>query len=151
MHEFDTDQRVLSRRKRLESEHGTRDPFSCSVVLCHHGVEVFDLADRDRGPIRLVGALERRCIGVTAIHRDRLGDAMPADGLREKPYCGLFVAMFGEQNVNGLAVFVHRTLQIPPHAFDFNRGFVHPPIHPHRALAPVERLLQVRTLWVVSL
>jgi hypothetical protein len=27
----------------------------------------------------------------------------------------------------GLPIFVHRTIPIPPYAFDFERGFVHPP------------------------
>ena len=35
MHEFDTDQRILSRRKRLEPQHGPCHPFDCSVILFH--------------------------------------------------------------------------------------------------------------------
>jgi hypothetical protein len=65
------------------------------VVLFHDVVEVFDLADRDRGPMRLVVAFDGGFIGVTAVNRDRLGDAIATDGLLEKPYCGLFVSMFG--------------------------------------------------------
>jgi site-specific DNA recombinase len=51
----------------------------------HHVIEIFHLADRDRGPMLLVVALDGGCIGVTAVNRDGLGDAMPADGLLEKP------------------------------------------------------------------
>ena len=47
VHQFDPDQRVLSRRKRLEAEHGAGDPLHASVVLFHDVVEVFDLADGD--------------------------------------------------------------------------------------------------------
>ena len=70
------------------------------MVLFHDVVEVFDLADRDRGPMRLIVTLDGGFIGVTAVNRNRLGDAIPADRLREKPSCGLLVSMFGEQKVN---------------------------------------------------
>jgi len=55
------------------------------VVLLHDIIEVFDLADCDRGPMRLVVALDGRLIGVTAVNRDRLGEAIAADRLLEKP------------------------------------------------------------------
>jgi len=85
MHEFDTDQRVLSRHKRLESEHRTCDPFYCSVVLLHDIVSIFDLADRDRCPKLLVVALDGALIGVTAINGDGLRHSVAADRHLEKP------------------------------------------------------------------
>ena len=81
------------------------------MVLFHDVVEVFDLADRNRGPMLLVVALNGGFIGVTAVNRDRCGDAMAAYGLREKPSCRLFVTMCGEQTVNGLAVFVDGAIE----------------------------------------
>jgi hypothetical protein len=51
------------------------------------------------------------------------------------------------QKVNGLAVFVHCTIQIPPHAFYFDIGFIHTPTHPYRALAPVERLFELGAIF----
>jgi hypothetical protein len=55
------------------------------MVLLHHIIEIFHLADRDRGAVLLIGSLDSGFIGVAAVNRDRLGDTMPADGLREKP------------------------------------------------------------------
>ena len=45
VHEFDTDQRVLGRRKRLESEHGTCHALHTSMILLHNIVEILNLAD----------------------------------------------------------------------------------------------------------
>jgi hypothetical protein len=81
-------------------------PLHCSVVLCHDVVEVWDRADRDRGPLRLVVARDGGFLGVPAIKRERLGDAMVAAGLLEKPSCGLCVSMFGEEKVHGRAGLV---------------------------------------------
>ena len=49
VHEFDTNQRVLGCRKRLETVHGTCDPLYASMVLFHDVVEVFHLPDDDVG------------------------------------------------------------------------------------------------------
>src|SRR5882762_4339979 len=42
--------------------------------------------------------------------------------------------------------FIHRSIQIVPLAFHLDIGLIHTPTGPYRALAPVERLLQ---LWAV--
>jgi hypothetical protein len=55
--------------------------------------------------------------------------------------------MLGEQKVNGLAVLIHRPIQIAPLAFDLDVGLIHPPTDPHRPLAPMEGFLQQRTVF----
>ena len=92
---FNPSSRTLRGVNGLEPQHRPCHPLHCSGVLFHDVVEVCDLADRDRGPMRLVVALDGGFIGVTAVNRDRLGDAMAADGLREPPSCSLFVTIFG--------------------------------------------------------
>jgi hypothetical protein len=44
---------------------------------------------------------------ITAVNRDRFGESVAADRLLQKPQCGLWVAVLGQQKVNRLAVFVH--------------------------------------------
>jgi len=51
MHEFDTDERPLSRVKRFEPQHRPCHPLHCSVVLFHDIVEILDLADGDGGTV----------------------------------------------------------------------------------------------------
>jgi hypothetical protein len=69
------------------------------VVLFHDIIHVFDLADRDRGTMLLVVTPHGGFIGLTAVNRDYLGDAIPAGGLLQKPSCGLCVPMVAEQKV----------------------------------------------------
>src|SRR5207237_36480 len=68
---------------------------------------------------------------------------MPADGFFQKPERGLFIAVLREQKVNGLALLIDRTIEIPPLPLDFNIGFVHAPTLPHRTFAAMEGFLQL--------
>jgi hypothetical protein len=54
VHEVDADQRALGCLKRLEAQHGASDPFDAAMVLLHQIIQMFHLADGDRGPVRLV-------------------------------------------------------------------------------------------------
>ena len=50
VHELDSDQRALGRRKRLEPQHGTRDPLHPAMILFDHIIQIFHLADDDAVP-----------------------------------------------------------------------------------------------------
>ena len=54
MHDFYPRDRTAGRPKGLEPEHGTRQPFHCSMVLLHDIIEIFGVADDDGGLVRLV-------------------------------------------------------------------------------------------------
>src|SRR5438128_2956562 len=56
VHEFDTNQRVLSCHKRLESEHGTRDPLHASMVLFHNIIPTTSLSCADQICTRRIAA-----------------------------------------------------------------------------------------------
>jgi hypothetical protein len=55
--------------------------------------------------------------------------------------------MFGEQKVNGVAIFVDRAIEIPPLAIHFNVGLIHAPTDVDRPLAPVKGFLQLRAVF----
>ena len=55
------------------------------MILLHDIIEIFHLSDDNAGAVLLVIAFDRAFIGVTAVNRDRLGDAVAADGLLQKP------------------------------------------------------------------
>src|SRR6266446_957019 len=40
VHKFDTNQRILGGRKRLEAKHGTGDALDCSMILFHDIIEI---------------------------------------------------------------------------------------------------------------
>ena len=114
MHQLDPDQRVLGCLKRLDPEHGAGDPLHASVVLFDYIIQIFHLTDDNAGAVFLVVALDRGFIRVTAVNGDLLGDPMTADGFLQKPEGRLFIAVLGEQEVNGLALLIYRTVEIAP-------------------------------------
>ena len=74
VHEFNPDECALGCLKRLESEHGTRDPFDCSMVLFYDIIQVFHLPDGDVRAVLFVIALDGGFIRVTAVNRDGVRD-----------------------------------------------------------------------------
>jgi len=114
VHEFDSNQGVLSCIKRFEPQHGPCHPLYTSMILLHDVVEVFHLPDDDVGAVCLVVALDGGFIGVTAVDGDRLGETVAADGFFQKPQGGLCIAVLREQKVNRLAVLIDRAIEIPP-------------------------------------
>jgi hypothetical protein len=48
------------------------------------------------------------------INGDRLGKPVTTNRFRQKPQCGVSIPVLHEQKVDGLAVLVHRMMQIPP-------------------------------------
>src|SRR5438132_1188560 len=79
VHEFDPDQRVLSRRKRREPQHGPGHPLDTSMILLHDRVEIFSLPDGDGRAVCLVVTCNRGFIGVTAVDGKDLREPMAAD------------------------------------------------------------------------
>ena len=55
------------------------------MALFHDIIQIFHLPDGDVRAVLFVVALDGGFIGVTAVNRDRLGDAIAADGLLEEP------------------------------------------------------------------
>jgi hypothetical protein len=74
----------------------------------------FPLPDAEVGRVRLVVARDGGVIGRTAITRDRLRDPMTADRLRPQPERRGCIPLLREQAVKGLAVLIHRLIEIPP-------------------------------------
>src|SRR6266568_4687072 len=117
------------------------------MILLDDIVEIFDLADFNRGAMLLVVALDRRFVGRAAIDRDLLGHtAMTANGFDQKLLGGVLVSLLGEEKIDRLAMLVHRTVQIFPLAPHLDVRLVHPPTHPNGPLTPVKRFLQQRAI-----
>jgi len=65
-------------------------------------IQIFNLADCNRGAVLLIVALDRRFVGRAAINNNLLGHAtMTANRLDQKLLGGWFVTLLGEQKVNG--------------------------------------------------
>jgi hypothetical protein len=88
------------------------------MVLLHHVVQIFDLTDRDGSAMLLIIGPDGRSIGLTPIDGNRLRDPMAADGLFQKAQGGVLIPLRRQQKVNRLAVFIDRTIEVIPLAFD---------------------------------
>jgi hypothetical protein len=110
-------------------------------------IEILNLADHDRGAVLGIKAPNGGGIGLTAVDGDRRRDAMAANGLGEKPRGRALVSVRGEQEINGLAGFIHGLVQVTPLPFHLDVVcLVHAPTHPHRPFTTVKRLLKVGTV-----
>ena len=106
MRELDAGQRALGRVKRFEAEHGTGDPLHAAMILFDDVIQIFHLAEDNRGPVLRIIASDGGRIGLAAIDGDRLAHPMAADCPGEKPLGCLLIPLRREEKVNRLAVLV---------------------------------------------
>src|SRR6266446_4621142 len=117
------------------------------MILFDHVIQIFHLADKDVRAVFRVVAFDGGFTGLTAVNRNLLGETVAADGFLQKPERRLFIPVLREQKVYGVAMFIHRTIQIASLAFHLDVRLVHPPADPHWTLAPMERLLELRAIF----
>ena len=70
--------------KSLKTQHGPDDAFDGPVILLDDIVEVLRLALHDRHTGVGLHAVDGGRVGAALIDRDRLGQAMPADGATKR-------------------------------------------------------------------
>ena len=80
MHDFYAGDRTPGGPKGLEAEHGTRQPFHRPMVLFHHIIEIFRMADSDGRLMSLIVVRNRRRIRATLIDGDFLWKSLGANG-----------------------------------------------------------------------
>ena len=76
MYHFYASDRTVGRPKRLETQHGTREPLHCSMVLLHNIIEILGVALNNGGLVRLVVVRDRCRIAATLVDRDLLGEPL---------------------------------------------------------------------------
>jgi hypothetical protein len=69
---------------------------------------------------------------------------MTADGLGEKARGRLLVALFCQQEIDGVVVLIHRAMQLAPLGVDLDVGLVEAPGGAHRPLSLPELVFR---LW----
>ena len=80
MYHFYARDRTVGRPKRLETQHGTRDPFHGSLILLHDIIEILGVAEDDRGLVRLVVVRNRCRVAATPVDGDFLRQPLGANG-----------------------------------------------------------------------
>jgi hypothetical protein len=78
----------------------------------------------------LVVAPNGRGIGLAPIDGDRLGDTMATDRLGEEGRGRMLVALRREQEIDGLAILIHRAIEVALLDFNFDIRLIHPPAEP---------------------
>ena len=73
------------------------------MILLHHIIQIFDLADDDGRAVFFVVVLDRGFIGRAAINGDLVGYLVTANRFLQKAQRGLLVSLLGEEEINGLA------------------------------------------------
>ena len=81
MHDFYTSNLTPGRPKGLEAERRTRQPFHRSMILLYDIIEIFRVADDNRGLVRRVVVLNRCRVAPTLIDRDFLRQSLGTNGL----------------------------------------------------------------------
>ena len=100
--------------ERFESEHRSDDALDRPVVLLNEVVEILAPPKRYRRDMLDVIAFDARGIGAVLVDRDDLRKTVALDGLSQKALCRSPIALSGEHEVNGVARFVHRAIEILP-------------------------------------
>ena len=93
-------------------------PLHSAMILFDNVVEILDSTDGDGGAVLLIIALDGCFIGRTSIDGDLLRHTVAADRLRQEPLGSLLIALFCQQEINGLARFIDGAIEIAPLALD---------------------------------
>jgi hypothetical protein len=86
----------------------------------HHIIEVLHLANDDRRAVHLVVPPDGGRIGLAPLDGDLLRHPMTADRFGQEARGRPPAALFRQQKVNGLAVFIHDAVEIAPLPFDLD-------------------------------
>src|SRR5215217_4514998 len=117
------------------------------MILFDNVIEIFDPADFDRGAMFLIVALDRRFIGRTPVDGDLFWHAVATDHLGQKAFRGLLIALLRQEEINGLALLIHRTVEIPPLALHLDIRLIHAPACPDLPFTAMEHLFEEGTIF----
>ena len=106
MHSFYAGDRTAGRPKGLEAEHGTREPFYCSMVLLHDVIKIFGVADNNGCLMRLVVVRDRGCVGPTLINRALLRESLSANSRGQEGRGSGSLSVRRQEKIHSLAFFI---------------------------------------------
>ena len=106
VHHFNASDHTARAPKGLEAEHGTCEPFHCSMVLLDDIIEVFTVPHDNGGFVRLVVVRDRGRIRAAFIDRDFLRSPLGANGLAQERLGRVPLARRSQQKIDGVAFFV---------------------------------------------
>ena len=78
-------------------------------------------------PFSLLYCFKSRLVRRTSVDGDLLWNSIVVDCFNLESFGGQFVSVLGQQEVNGLAIFVDGSIQITSFTFDLDVGIIHSP------------------------
>ena len=139
MHGFDAGDQDSGAAKVLESEHRARDPFNRPVGLLNDIVELVRLAHRDGKAGVGLDADDGGRVGTALVDGDFLRHVVQTDSPFEECTGRSMIALGTQQEIDGGAGLVYRTVQVFPLARDLDISLVHAPALADRSLATTTR------------
>src|SRR5262245_13269125 len=114
------------------------------MILFNNVSEIFGVAEEDRGVVVTVVALNGLGIRPPLVNGDLLREPLVPNRLAQEGLRSSSLALWGQQKIHGLALFVDGTIKVGPLPFNFHVGLVEPPALSHRPGAVAKLLLD---LW----
>ncbi len=82
------------------------------MILLSNVVEILHLAGFYGCAVLVIILFKSRLVGRTSVKGDLLGRSIVVDCFEQESFCGQFVSVRGQQEVNCLAFFVKGSIQI---------------------------------------
>jgi hypothetical protein len=127
VHKLDASQNDARTTEVLEALYRARDALDRVLVLLDNVVKVFALSDHDLGALLPIVVLDSGVVRAALVDVDDLGKAAVLDGAREEAPRRTTIAFGGQQEVDGVALFIHGAIPVTIFPADLDIGFVQAP------------------------
>ena len=144
VHYLNPGQCLLCDVHTFESKHRTTLTLYTLVIPFDDSVEILALANLNALSVGVIVVADCSCIRTTFVDIDEPGFAVPRYRFGQKLQSRLLIALGRKQKVDGIALFIHRSIEILPLAFDLDVSLVESPSIPGPFLFLVEGLLECR-------
>src|SRR5450759_4410895 len=135
-------------RERFEPSHRCATPLDRAVVLLDQVVEVLVRAHLDVPPARVFTSQQPQCAPTRHMtvesHFARDAWSVRRERLAKECLCGRNSTVAAEQEIDGVAMLVHGTIEIVPFGLNRYVGLIHTPGGANRLGEPSPALLELR-------
>ena len=110
----------MRRLERFKAEHGSNYSLDEPVILLHHLIQIFALANLDAFVLVNVVLLDAGRIGAAFVDINQAGFAVGPYGLVQKSASCFLIALGRQQKVDSIALLVDGSIEVFPLTSDFD-------------------------------
>ena len=133
MHDFDAGKNDARTSEFFEALDRSSFSLDGSMILLDNVIEILALPDHDLRAVLPIVILDPGFVGAALVDVGDPGKPVILDGAREESTCGTTIAFGGEQEINGVSLFIHRAVPIAILAANLDVRLVHAPALADRA------------------